>query len=74
MASGARNLEQDLLEEFGTATFADVDPEFKTLGWSGGYDDDRDYLLSERVRLNDLERQDGRQLYANPIQLNQGRE
>jgi hypothetical protein len=66
-----RSLELDLIEEFGTATFSEHDPEHKSLGWSGGVVDDRDWLLDEFLKA---ERTTGRQLWANPLQLNQGRE
>jgi hypothetical protein len=71
------SLERDLLEEFGTTTFSEVwvQEEHKALGWSGGTVDDRDWRLEDFIGTGSrAEVQSGRKLWANPLQLNQGRE
>lgn len=78
MGARAHDVERELLEEFGTATFSEVElgVDDKPLGWSGGYDDERDWKLEDFLLAagpGDW-RTSGRQKWANPIQLNQGRE
>lgn len=65
------SLERQLIEEFGTATFSDKNPKFKSLGLHR-VDDDRDWKLENRIGV--VERVKGMQHYANPLQLNQGEE
>jgi hypothetical protein len=64
-------LEIELLEEFGTSTFSEEDPLHKSLGWSGNPNDPRDYSAEDFL---EAERTSGKQMWANPLQLNQGSE
>lgn len=64
------NLEQQLIQEFGTATFSDWDVAHKGLGYHRA-DDKRDWKAR---RFLVVERNRGFQHYANPLQLNQGNE
>lgn len=65
------SLEQELLNEFGTATFSDRVVEHKRLGWSPA-PDPRDWRLEDGPLKR--ERVRGVQHWANPLQLDQGTE
>jgi hypothetical protein len=65
-------LEQELIREFGTATFSERRVVGKGLGWSPK-EDKRDWKLEDHIGSS-LERTRGVQHWANPIQLNQGSE
>jgi hypothetical protein len=65
------SLEQQLLEEFGTLTFSEKEAEYKSLGWSP-VPDKRDYDAASPPL--GIQRSSGKQLWANPIQLDQGEE
>lgn len=67
-----QDLEEELIREFGTATFSTRDPEHKHLGWKEGPEDPRDYKFSDVLEA--VERTGGIQHWANPLQLNQGKE
>lgn len=66
-----KSIELGLIEEFGTATFSERNPEHKSLGWSGGVEDERDWRTEDFLGID---RDSGRQLWANPIRLDQGAE
>lgn len=65
--------ELDLLEEFGTLTFSDVDPKHKALGLNRKAKKDPRNWRMENFRRVGM-RTAGRQLWSNPIQLDQGAE
>jgi hypothetical protein len=64
------SIEQEFLEEFGTITFSEGTPTYKSLGWAPA-DDERDYKAEDYFTA---EITSGKALWANPIQLDQGRE
>src|SRR5215203_5959800 len=64
------SIEQEFLEEFGTITFSEETPTYKSLGWAPA-DDERDYKAEDYFTA---EITSGKALWANPIQLDQGRE
>ncbi len=62
------DVEAQLLEEFGTTTFSETDPEHKSLGWSPK-DDERDWRAEDYLTA---ERTSGKKLWLNPLQGQQG--
>jgi hypothetical protein len=69
-----QNLEAELLQEFGTATFSVRTPLWKSLGWESGPVDRRDHLMGRYLDSATVTRTGGLQHWHNPIQLDQGRE
>ena len=63
-------LEQELIQEFGTATFSQKSAIGKGLGWAP-VEDERDWKLEDTLSA---ERTSGIRHWANPLQLDQGSE
>jgi len=75
MTDEIRNIERELLEDFGTLTFSTLEPEGKGLGCHP-VKDEKDWelekLLSSHKRA--LAKTEGREMWPNPIQLDQSAE